>query len=541
VGAAVGIHGAVASAEAQATQIGLDVIRGGGNAIDAAVATGFALSVTHPSAANIGGGGFMVVRLANGESFAIDYREMAPGAASRDMYLDDKGEVTQDSRVGPRAAGIPGVVAGFAFAHERWGTKPWKELVQPAVVLAEQGSRLDSFHADDIGYAAKKMHEYGYDDSAALFEKAPGEPYAEGDTWQQPDLAKTLQLIADEGARAFYEGPLAASLAAAVQKQGGIWTEADLGNYKAIERQPLVFDYRGHEIIAMPPPSAGGVVLRQILGAAEQLGQHERAWHAPEQLHYYVETLRRTYADRNMLLGDPDFVKVPMEKLLDVSYLADRLADIDPKKATDSETIGAGVPPAESEQTTHFSVVDGEGNAVSNTYTLNGGFGAKIVITGTGVIYNNEMDDFTAKPGTPNMFGLVQGPQNAIEPGKRMLSSMTPTIVAKDGMLRAVLGSPGGPTITTTVAQVLMQLVDYGHPLTRAIREPRVHHQWKPDVIVHERALDEAIVKELESMGHKTRSRKRMGHANCIEVDPETQGFRAVADVERDGGAAMAY
>ena len=538
---AVGIHGAVTSAEANASRIGLEVLQKGGNAVDAAVATGLALGVTHPSAGNIGGGGFMVVRLANGESFAIDYREMAPGAASADMYLDAKGEVTKDSREGPRAAGIPGVVAGFAYAHRKWGSLPWEELVQPAVDLARDGWALDSFHADDIGYAVKRMTELGYADSAAVFAKPDGTTYVEGEIWTQPDLAVTLQTIADNGGSAFYEGPLAMAMATEVKALGGIWTAEDLKNYRAIERQPLVFDYRGYEIIAMPPPSAGGVVLRQILAANDFLQQFNRAWHSPEQLHYYIETLRRTYADRNLLLGDPDFVKVPMKTLLDVSYIGERVADIDPNAATDSETIGAGVPPQESEQTTHFSVVDNAGNAVSNTFTLNGGFGAKVVIPGTGVIMNNEMDDFTAKPGTPNMFGLVQGKQNAIAPGKRMLSSMTPTIVAKDGKLRAVVGSPGGPTITTTVAQIIIQLVDYGHDISRAVRERRFHHQWKPDMIWTEEGVEPELQQALEAKGHAIKTRGRIGHANCIEVDPETGGFRAVADVERDGGAAFAY
>jgi gamma-glutamyltranspeptidase/glutathione hydrolase len=539
---AVGVHGAVASAEAHASEIGLEVLRAGGNAIDAAVAVGFALGVTHPSAGNIGGGGFMVVRLADGSSFAVDYREMAPGAAHRDMYLDPKGDPTKESRVGPRAAGVPGVVAGFALAHERWGTKPWKELVDPAVGLARDGWSLDEWHAKDLEYGSKRMADAGYPESAAVFRKQDGSTFAPGDRWAQPDLGATLAAIAEGGAAAFYGGELAGRMAEGVQAAGGLWTVEDLAGYRAIERQPLVFDYRGHEIVAMPPPSAGGVVLRQILAAQEVMDTKQHPWHSAMQIHLYLETLRRTYADRNLLLGDPDFVSVPMEKLLDVSYIGDRVADIDPEKATPSDQVGAGVELKESEQTTHFSIVDDAGNAVSNTFTLNGGFGAKMVIPGTGVILNNEMDDFTAKPGTPNMFGLVQGPQNAIAPGKRMLSSMTPTIVSKDGKLRAVLGSPGGPTITTTVAQILTQLVDYGHDLTRAVAEPRLHHQWKPDKVRFEGGLDESVQQSLEGRGHVFHeSNWRIGHANCIEVDPETRGYRAVADIERDGGKAVAY
>jgi gamma-glutamyltranspeptidase / glutathione hydrolase len=410
------------------------------------------------------------------------------------------------------------------------------------VVLARDGWTLDEVHAVDLRSASKRMSEAGFDMSAAIFHKPDGSPYQAGDVWRQPELAATLQRIAEQGRDGFYEGPFAVYMAEQVQALGGIWTAGDLADYQAIEREPLSFDYRGHEIIAMPPPSAGGVVLRQILAASEALDLQRHAWHSPDQVHLYVEILRRTYADRNLLLGDPGFVEIPMSTLLDVSYIDKRVADIDRKRATPSNKVGAGVEIKESEQTTHFSVVDGEGIAVANTYTLNGGFGAKVVIPGTGVILNNEMDDFTAKVGAPNMFGLVQGPQNAIAPGKRMLSSMTPTIVVKDGKLRAVLGSPGGPTITTTVAQIVLQLIDYGRPLEQAVREQRIHHQWQPDTVWHEEGLDPKLIKALEKKGHKLETRGwRIGHANCIEVDPATGELKAVADIERDGGSAAAY
>jgi gamma-glutamyltranspeptidase/glutathione hydrolase len=539
---ASGKQGAVASAEANASQVGIEILEAGGNAIDAAVAVGFALSVTHPSAGNIGGGGFMVVRFPDGKATAIDYREVAPGAATPDMYLDDKGELTDKSRKGALAAGIPGDVAGFWYAHEQWGKLAWKDVVAPAVELARDGWTLDERHADDIAGTSEKMLEYGFDDTAALFRKPDGTAYATGDVWRQPELAATLQRIADHGRDGFYAGRFAEHMASEVQKLGGIWTAEDLHDYAVVEREPLRFDYRGHEIIAMPPPSAGGVVLRQILAASESLDLAKHPWHSVDQVHLYVEILRRTYADRNLLLGDPGFIDIPMQTLLDTTYVAKRMGDIDRKKATPSAEIGAGVETRESEQTTHFSVVDAQGIAVANTYTLNGGFGAKLAIPGTGVLLNNEMDDFTTKVGSPNMFGLIQGPQNAIAPGKRMLSSMTPTIIVKDGKLRAILGSPGGPTITTTVAQIILQLIDYGRPLDQAVRDHRIHHQWQPDTVWHEAEIEAKLAAGLKKRGHELGTRGwKIGHANCIEVDPVTGEYEAVADIARDGGAAAAY
>jgi gamma-glutamyltranspeptidase/glutathione hydrolase len=539
---AFGTHGAVTSAELRASEVGLEILRKGGNAVDAAVAVGFALAVTHPSAGNLGGGGFMVVRMADGTTAAIDYREEAPSGASRDMYLDKKGEPTNERLLGPKAAGIPGSVAGLGLAHAKLGTLPWKDVVAPAVALARDGHVLDSWHAEDLAYGAAAMVKAGYADSAKHYRKPDGTDYAVGDTWVQPELAITLAKIADEGPRVFYEGPLAETMAKEVAAAGGIWKAADLAAYEAKERAPIEFSYRGHQIVTMPPPSAGGVVLRQLLAAAEQLRLEEHPWRSEQEVHMFVEVMRRTYADRNLLLGDPDFVKLPMDQLLDTAYVTKRMADIDPEHATPSDQVGAGLPVGrESEQTTHFSVVDGEGNAVANTTTLNLGFGAKFVVPSTAVLLNNEMDDFSVKPGSPNIFGLVQGEPNKIEPGKRMLSSMTPTIVAKDGELRAVVGTPGGPTITTTVASVIRAMIDYGLSVDEAVASGRAHHQWKPDEIWLEERLDPKVVEALKAKGHKIRSRDGMGHANCIEVDPATRGFRAVADVSRDGGAAVAY
>jgi gamma-glutamyltranspeptidase/glutathione hydrolase len=539
---AVGTRGAVASAEANASRVGLDVLRRGGNAVDAAVAIGFALGVTHPSAGNIGGGGFMLIRLADGRTRALDYRERAPGAARRDMYLGADGKPDTRSRVGALAAGIPGDVAGLAWAHEQHGSLPWAELVRPAIALARDGWALDRFHADDLAKAAAAMRAAGFPGSAALFERADGTPYAAGDVWRQPELAATLERIASGGAAAFYRGALAERMVREVRAQGGIWTLEDLAAYRAVEREPIAFEYRGHEIHSMPPPSAGGIVLRQVLAGADALQLERLPWGSPERVHLYVETLRRAYLDRNHLIGDPDFVAVPLATLLDPAYGAARVRDVDPEHATPSSALNPGAPaPAESHETTHFSVADGTGMAVANTYTLNGGFGAKLVIAGTGVILNNEMDDFTAKVGAPNMFGLVQGEQNAIQPGKRMLSSMTPTIITRGGKLRAVLGSPGGPTITTTVAQIAMQLLDYERALPQAVREPRIHHQGLPDRVLAEQGASPELLEGLRARGHDVMLLPSIGHANCIEVDPQSGELRAVADVARDGGKALAY
>ena len=554
---ATGQGGAVTSAEKQATAVGISILRKGGNAVDAAVAVGLALGVTHPSAGNMGGGGFMVVYFPDGRATTIDYREVAPGRATRDMYLDPQGNPTEDSRRGPRAAGIPGDIAGFAMAHAKYGSLPWKDLVMPAVELARAGHTLDHFHAEDLGWACREIEAYiaelekaekknqpliaALRETLAIFRKPDGSPLRAGDTWTEPALAATLETIAAGGGDAFYKGPLAKKMAASVAAMGGLWTAADLARYKPIEREPIVFEHRGHRIITMPPPSAGGITLRQIMAASEILGLDKLDWDSVDRIHLYVEALRRVYADRNQLVADPAFVKVPMKTLLDVGYLKKRMSDIQKDRATPSKEVGAGVELVEKPETTHFSVVDGKGMAVANTYTLNGGFGARVAVPGTGVILNNEMDDFTAKVGSPNMFGLVQGPQNAIAPGKRMVSSMTPTVVTVGGKLRAVCGSPGGPTISTTVAQVLLQVIDHGRTLDQAIAATRIHHQWLPDAIMHEESLDKATAKALAARGHQLKSRGRIGHANCIEVDPASGALRAVADSGRDGGDADAF
>jgi gamma-glutamyltranspeptidase / glutathione hydrolase len=364
-----------------------------------------------------------------------------------------------------------------------------------------------------------------------------------GDTWRQPELATTLEAIAEQGPSAFYRGPLAERMAAEVARAGGIWQARDLEAYQAIEREPIAFAYRGWEVITMPPPSAGGVVLRQVLGASELFDLASKPWHGVDEVHVYLEATRRAYADRNTLLADPRFVSVPLAQLLDPAYVRARMSAISLEHATPSSEVVAGLPPPVargSEQTTHFSIIDGAGNAVSNTYTLNTGFGCKLVLPGVGVLLNNEMDDFAAKPGAANVYGLVQAEANAIAPGKRMLSSMTPTILVKDGEVRAVVGTPGGPTISTTVVQIIRALVDYGRPLDEAVAAPRLHHQWLPDQVFAEEAVSAELVTALEARGHQVKRRPPIGHANCVEVDPASRGFRAVADTARDGGKAGA-
>ncbi|MEY4544404.1 MAG: hypothetical protein RL685_599, partial [Pseudomonadota bacterium] len=433
---ACGKHAGVSSAEAYATAVGLAVLEGGGNAVDAAVAVALALGVTHPSAGNIGGGGFMLVRLPTGQSTAIDYREVAPRAAHANMYLDEQGRATARSQYGPLAAGIPGVVAGLALAQQRFGTRSWQELIAPAIELARAGHVLDGWHVRELDEAREDVLEIraevaqqqlaaqhsltaphpraaelaalaaALDATLATFSREDGTALRTGDLWRQPALAATLELLAQEGPQAFYHGSFAQGMARAVHGMGGIWTAQDLEGYVALERQPLRFSYRGNEIITMPPPSAGGVVLRQILAASEALRLEQLDWDSAERMHLYVEILKRTYADRNEWMGDPDFVEMPLTELLDPRYTARRMAHIDPARATPASQIRAGLALAEPPHTTHFSVVDASGMAVANTFTLNTSFGAQLQVPGTGVTLNNEMDDFTTKLGEPNQFGL---------------------------------------------------------------------------------------------------------------------------------------
>jgi gamma-glutamyltranspeptidase/glutathione hydrolase len=507
----------VVSAHRLASQVGVEVLRRGGNAVDAAVAVGYALAVVYPVAGNLGGGGFMTIRFADGRSTFLDFRETAPLAASERMYLDELGTPrAQASTLGHLAVGVPGSVAGLEHARERYGTLARETLIAPAIALAEHGFELVDGDLDLLRLAAPDLAR---DEAAARIFLRDGQPLPAGSRLVQADLAATLRRIARDGAAGFYGGPVAAEIARASREGGGILTADDLADYRVRELPPIVCNYRGYRLVSAPPPSSGGVTLCLALGILE--GYPLAAWgrDAPEYVHAMAEALRRAFVDRNTRLGDPGFVANPVAALLDARYAAAQRAGIDPARATDSVAL---MPPAgvrEAEQTTHYSIVDAVGNAVSVTTTLNGAFGARVVAGATGVLLNNEMDDFTVKPGVPNLFGLVQGRANAIAPGKRPLSSMTPTIVTRDDALVMVIGSPGGPRIITTVLQVILNVVDHRMSLADAIAAPRLHHQWLPDTLFVEPArLPEAARAALEARGHRIAEGRPWGHAAGILV-----------------------
>jgi gamma-glutamyltranspeptidase/glutathione hydrolase len=538
-------HGMVISTDRYASDVGVAVLRSGGNAIDAAVATAFALAVVNPEAGNIGGGGFMVIRLADGTTAALDFRERAPAAASHDMYLDENGELTDESRVGHRAVGVPGSVAGLWQAHQRYGSLPWRDLVEPAIDLAE-GFEVSERQARSLRYYAEDLAEYP--GTAEIFLRA-GEPPGVGDTLVQADLADTLRRIQEAGRDGFYSGATARLIVAEMQRHGGLITEQDLASYEAAWREPVEFTYRDHKIIAMPPTSSGGLTLALMAKILEGYELSDMPWHSAQMVHLLAEAWKRAYADRNEYLGDPDFVDIPGERLISAEYGAERRAGISLQRATPSLDVTPGLGPYVAEEnTTHFSVVDAAGNAVSMTTTINSFYGIKAVVEGAGFLPNNEMDDFAAQPGTPNMFGLVQGEANAIAPGKRMLSAMTPTIVLRpNGSLLLVVGSPGGATIITNVFQNIMNVVDYGMTLIEAVHAPRLHHQHLPDRIDYERgALDAATISALEAMGHTLLERydedapyPYIGDVQAIMVLPD--GTRLGVSDPRRGGAAVGY
>lgn len=493
-------RGMVVSAERHASQAGVDVMRRGGNAVDAAVATGFALAVTFPIAGNVGGGGFMVIRFPNGTATTVDYRETAPAAATRDMYRDSTGAARPDlSQRGHLASGVPGSVAGLLHAHERYGRLPLGDVLAPAIRLAE-GYPLSAAEADLMNAFAGRFA--AFPGTARHF--TADSAYAAGQTFRQPALARVLERIRDRGRAGFYEGETADLVVAEMRRGGGLITHSDLAAYRPVEREPLVGEYRGHRVISMPPPSSGGVALIQMLDAVEPFDVGALGFNASSTLHLLGEAMRRAFAGRAEWLGDPDFARVPTEGLVDPAYTAARMASFDPLRVSSSAALGAGDPFAyESAETTHYSVVDEDGLAVSTTTTLNGAFGSLVVVDGAGFFLNNEMDDFTSAPGVPNMFGLVQGEANAIAPGKRMLSSMTPTIVEDpEGRLMLVVGSPGGPRIITAVFGTILNVVDHGMDVQEAVAAPRVHHQWLPDVLYAERgALAADVVANLEARG----------------------------------------
>ena len=495
-------HGMVVSAHRLASKAGIDVLKSGGNAVDAAVAVAYALAVTFPEAGNLGGGGFMTVRFHDGRTAFIDFREAAPGAATATMYLDANGNpVAQRSRRGYLAAGIPGTVSGLELARTRFGTQSRAVLMASATHLARDGFVLDQGDADMLGQAAD---EFRKDSPTAAIFLNQGQPWKAGQRLVQADLARSLSLIAAQGPAAFYDGPIAAKMVAASKGGGGIFSLKDFADYHARELKPLECDYRGYHIISAPPPSSGGVVVCETLNILEGYPMDKLGFHSAAGTHLLVEAMRRAYHDRNVNLGDPSFVHVDTGHFIDKGYAATLRAGIDPNRATPSSSLPAPGMPKEGTSTTHFSIIDSQGNAVSLTYTLNDWFGAHVTPAGTGILLNDEMDDFSAKPGSPNMYGLVEGPNNAIAPGKRPLSSMTPTIVTRDGQLLLVVGTPGGSRIPSAVLEVISNLIDFDMTVTEAVDAERVHHQWLPDQIGYERfALSSDTIAKLESMGHK--------------------------------------
>ena len=490
----------VVAQEPLAADVGLAVLKAGGNAVDAAVAVGFALAVTYPFAGNIGGGGFMLIRFADGKTTFIDFREKAPLSAARNMYLDAGGKITKDSVIGWRACGVPGSVRGFGLAHEKYGSKPWAELMNPAIQLATGGFPLTyQFSQSLISGTTNYKLLSQFPESTRIF-LTP----RYGDNLAQPELAATLTRIRNNGPGDFYEGEIAHKLAAAMEANGGLITLDDLKQYQAVERTPLRGHYRDYEIITAPPPSSGGIGILQMLGMLEGSGYEKGGAGSAASIHYVAETMRRFYADRSEYFGDPDFVKVPVSKLLDPRYIARRRASIDPQRASPSQQIRAGnLAPYESTETTHFNIVDSEGNTVAVTYTLNGGYGNGVTVPGLGFLLNNEMDDFAAKPGEENMFHLIQGEANAIQPAKRPLSSMTPTILTRDGKVFMVLGAPGGSRIISGVLQVILNVVDFHMNVQDAVDWPRFHHQWMPDHLYLEKGISPDTTAILREMGHK--------------------------------------
>jgi gamma-glutamyltranspeptidase/glutathione hydrolase len=506
-------HGMVVTRERHATEAGLQILKSDGNAIDAAVTVGLALAVTHPSAGNIGGGGFMLIRLADGRTTFIDFRERAPHGASHDMYLGPDGKPTRDSVLGYRAAGIPGTVRGLEYANKKYGKKAWAELVHPAVELASKGFPLSYGLAQSL----RSQREFErFAESKRIFQR-DGKFYEAGEVFQQPDLARTLERIQKQGSRDFYEGETAQLLAKDMAAHGGLITVADLKGYTVHERATLTGAYKGYTILTAPPPSSGGIGILQMLGMLDGTGYEKGGAGSASTVHYMTEAMRRYFADRSEHLGDSDFFKVPTASLLDPKYIARRRDSIDPVRATPSSEIKAAVfTGKESNETTHYTIADGEGNIVCVTYTLNGGFGSKVTATGLGFLLNNEMDDFAAKPGVPNMYGLIQGESNSIAPGKTPLSAMTPTIVLKDGKPVLALGSPGGPTIINSVLEVIVNVLDFGMNVQDAVNWPRFHHQWLPDELRMEPGYSPDTVALLEQRGYTVKRVNAQGEVAAI-------------------------
>ena len=538
---AIARNGMVSSQEAKATRIGADILRRGGNAVDAAVAVGFALAATLPRAGNLGGGGFMLVHLADrNETVAIDYRETAPAAATRDMFLDAGGEPDpRKSRDSGLSVGVPGTVAGLALARERFGSGRFTlaDLIAPAESLARDGFEVEDDLADSLPGAAGRLGRFPA--TRAVF-FAGDRPLGRGERLVQRDLADTLATIAKGGPKAFYDGETGSRIADAVRRAGGVMTADDLARYAPLVRKPVRGTYRGYEIVSMPPPSSGGVHLIEILNTLEGFDLAALGGGSAEAIHLMAEAMKPAYADRAAWLGDPDRVKIPVSGLLSKEYAARLRARVDPARARPADEVAAGDPlPFEPDQTTHFSVVDGQGNAVANTYTLNFSYGLGLVAEGTGILLNNEMDDFAAKPGATNAYGLVGGEANSVAPGARPLSSMTPTFLFRDGRLVMATGSPGGSRIITTVLQVILGSVDFGLNIAEAVAAPRIHHQWRPDALLVETGLSPDTLRLLREKGHRVVVGSTSGSANSIVVTPE--GLAGAADPRQRGTLAEGY
>ncbi|MBR0757709.1 gamma-glutamyltransferase [Bradyrhizobium jicamae] len=541
-------NGMVVSAQHLATKVGVEVLKRGGNAVDAAVAVGYALAVAYPAAGNLGGGGFMTIQLADGRKTFLDFRETAPKAATANMYLDKDGTVIKGaSTKGHLAVGVPGSVAGMEYAREKYGTMKRADLIAPAIQIADDGFALEQ---GDIDLLLTATDDFKDDPATATIFLKDGKPYQVGDRLLQRELGETLREISKRGTDGFYKGWVGAAIVASSQAGKGLITQEDLENYKVRELAPVECDYRGYHVISAPPPSSGGVVICEILNILEGYQLKELGYHSAEAVHYQIEAMRHAYVDRNSYLGDPDFVKNPLDRLLDKAYAARIRAVIDPNKAGVSKDIKPGVAPHEGSNTTHYSVADKDGNAVSVTYTLNDWFGAKVTAAKTGVLLNDEMDDFTAKIGVPNLYGLVQGEANAIAPGKRPLSSMSPTVVTKDGKTVMVVGTPGGSRIITAVLQTMINAIDYGMNAQEAVDMPRIHQQWLPDLTnVEDYALSPDTRKLLEAKGHIFGPPQPANHLAVIIVGAPSIGGKPVGnnryyganDPRRNTGLAAGY
>lgn len=515
--------GMVLSSHPIASSVGMQVLKDGGNAVDAAVAVGYALAVVLPAAGNLGGGGFAIIHMAGGDTVALDFREVAPAKASRDMYLNDKGEVIPNaSTEGFLAAGVPGTVAGMSAMLERYGTRSLAQLIAPAIEYAESGYVVGPGQAGSFAANAKRFSSYP--SARKYFLKPDGTPYREGEIFAQKDLANTLRLIAEEGAAAFYDGPIADMISKDMAVKGGLITKSDLAKYTPVWRDPVRGTYRGYEVVSMCPPSSGGIHIVQILNILEGYDVESMGFGSSPTVHVMAEAMRYAYADRSEFLGDPDFVKVPVAGLTSKEYASEIRCRISPERATPSSEVKPGAPwQHEGTNTTHYSIVDENGNAVAVTYTINDSYGCGEAIEGAGFLMNNEMDDFSIKPGVPNLYGLIGGDANAIQPYKRPLSSMSPSMVFKDGRLFMVLGSPGGARIITTVLQVIMNVIDHKMDIREAVDAPRIHMQWVPDEIrIEKRGLSKDVERKLAAIGHNVVVRAQMGDVNAILVNPAT-------------------